>query len=713
MGYRYKAGLTVVCGFVFMLVGTVGAQDVAGKVKITTNLNEIVVSAMREAVDTMSTPAAVYKLDGARKTAAEGVRTTPDVLEGVPSVFVQKTSYGQGSPYLRGFTGFRTLCLIDGVRLNNSVFRDGPNQYWNTVDPLSIATYELLMGPASVLYGSDAIGGTLNAIPIAGPDYTGKPTWESLALYRWSSAEDSHVGRIQTGAALSDSFSFILGGSVKSFGDLRGGRDVGRQKHTGYEEQDVDFVAGYKISKDVCLSLGHQTVFQDDAWRTHKTIYGISWEGCTVGDDKVHSFDQERDLTYLKLTADNMKSAVEGLEVTLSRHYQTEDLYRVKKDSTGERQGFDVDTLGAAVQMKSPTALGQFVYGAEYYRDKVESYLSKLKEDGSLSKEEIQGPVADDSKYDSAGVYLQDTLRLMDGALDVVPGVRWNYDHAYAGEVKSPVTGKKISIDRSWNEAVGSLRVLHALTRERTHTVFAGASQGFRAPNLSDLSRYDTARTKEIETPAPDLDPERFITYEAGYKARTGDLSLQASYYYTTIDKMIIRTPTGETIDDNAEVTKMNSGDGYIQGGELSVRYAFTRAFSCWLSGSVMDGKVDTYPSSKAEIQRDYVTRLMPTTGEVGARLLLPGDNQWIELVCNTAARADKLSADDKRDTQRIPPGGTPGYFVASVRYGCTVMDSLQVNAAVENVMDEDYRIHGSGVNEPGRNMVVTVSKSF
>jgi len=82
----------------------------------------------------------------------------------VPGVMVQKTGHGQGSPYIRGFTGFRTLLMIDGIRLNNAVFRDGPNQYWNTVDPFSIERLEVVKGPSSVLYGSDAIGGTVNVI---------------------------------------------------------------------------------------------------------------------------------------------------------------------------------------------------------------------------------------------------------------------------------------------------------------------------------------------------------------------------------------------------------------------------------------------------------------------------------------------------------------------------------------------------------------------
>ena len=92
--------------------------------------------------------------------------SAPEALLESPGVMAQQTAHGQGSPFLRGFTGFRTLMLVDGIRLNNSTFRDGPNQYWSTVDALAVERLEVVKGPASVLYGSDAIGGTLTMSPL-------------------------------------------------------------------------------------------------------------------------------------------------------------------------------------------------------------------------------------------------------------------------------------------------------------------------------------------------------------------------------------------------------------------------------------------------------------------------------------------------------------------------------------------------------------------
>jgi hemoglobin/transferrin/lactoferrin receptor protein len=714
MNARFTAGINIISGIALLSgLSLCNAQTSTNTVKINSTAPEIVVTALRVEKDAKSVPYTTYRMTADKAQVQESKRTTPDVLSGKPSVMVQKTSYGQGSPVLRGFTGFRTLFLIDGIRLNSSVFRDGPNQYWNTVDPFSVSDYELVMGPSSVLYGSDAVGGTVNALSTRPPDYKGEPTWQPRLYYRGSSAERSNIGRIELGSRINENIGFIGGFNLKDFGDLRGGKDVGVQEHTGYSEMDYDAKLDYYIDKDSIITFAHQTVDQDDAWRTHRTIYGLDWKGLKKGDDKIHSFDQNRDLTYIKYRGNNLNGFVDSIEATLSRHFQSEDQYRVKKDSTGERQGFDVETWGSTLQLESDTPAGQWVYGFEYYHDIVNSYNRTYKANGALGKTAIQGPVADDASYDSLGIYLQDTIRFLDGKLDVIPGIRYNFCTANANKVKNPVSGKQMAVDGDWDAVVGSLRILHPLTENRDHVLFAGVSQGFRAPNLSDLTRLDIARSGELETPVSDLEPERYLAYEAGIKSRFKKLTAALTYYYTDIDSMIVRAPTGLKIDGNTEVTKKNSGDGYIHGVELSGSYDFTRTLSTRLTTCWMDGKVDAYPASSAVKERDYITRLMPPSAEMGIRWQTENSKYWVEAICDLAAKADKLSADDLRDTQRIPSDGTPGYAVYTVRAGSTITDSLTLAFAVENILDEDYRIHGSGVNESGRNFVLTANYIF
>ena len=247
---------------------------------------------------------------------------------------------------------------------------------------------------------------------------------------------------------------------------------------------------------------------------------------------------------------------------------------------------------------------------------------------------------------------------------------------------------------------------------ERGVSVFAGVSQGFRAPNLSDLTRLDTARSNEIETPSTDLDPEEFISFESGVKVDSGRLDLTAAYFYTDINDMIVRTPTGRMIDGDNEVTKKNAGDGYIHGFEFAGAYEFVDDWTLWGCLTWMYGSVDTYPSSDPRKVSEPIDRLMPLTGSVGLRWDAT-DRCWLETYSTMADKADKLSSLDKGDTQRIPPGGTPGYAVFSVRGGYRLTDQLSLMAACENIGDANYRVHGSGLNEPGRNFILAADFQF
>lgn len=701
--------LSVVATSLVLAVGAARAEAPQAGAPLT----NIVVTALRVPAGDMTVPYTTYRRTANETQVDKSARSTPEAFAGIPSMLGQKTANGQGSPYFRGFTGFRNLFMVEGIRLNNSVFRDGPNQYWNTVDLLSVSDLDVVMGPASVLYGSDAIGATVNARTIAPPSFTGTPSLDGRLYYRGATAERSNIGRIQLGARPNEQLGFIGGISLKDYGDLQGGKEVGRQRHTGNEELDFDGRVDYSLDKDHILTYGHQSASQDDVWRTHKTIYGLDWYGCSVGNEKMRALDQHRTLDYLKYRSETPDSFLDRTELTVSRQTQQEDEYRIKPDNTSEAQGFTVTTWGTSLQLESDTSAGNLVYGADYYHDTVDSYLDKYKANGKFSKSDIQGPVGDDARYDSFGVYLQDTISLFGDQLDVIPGARYTFCQADANRVKNPVSGKAMSVNGSWDSVAGSFRLLHPLTQDRRQVVFAGISQGFRAPNLSDLTRFDTARSNEIETPVSDLDPERFLSYEAGIKSRFETFSSSLTYYYTRIEDMIVRAPTGRTIDGLQEVTKKNSGDGYVQGLEWLGQLTLSQNWSTWLGAAWMDGEVEAYPTSSPATSRDYITRLMPPTAQLGVRCQTDSAKYWIEGLCDAADKADKLSAEDRRDTQRIPPGGTPGYVVFGARAGSRITRDLAMTVGVENIFDKDYRIHGSGVNEPGRNFVLTANYAF
>lgn len=643
-------------------------------------------------------------------------RTLPIALEELPGLMVQKTSSAQGAPYIRGFTGFRTLLLIDGIRLNNSVFREGPNQYWGTVDPLALSRLELVKGPASVLYGSDAVGGTVNAVsltPTVSEPPSATPSTAASISHRYASADDSHITRLDATGRLHDRLAGRIGLSQKNYHDLRAGRGTSTQPRTGYKESGLDAAFAYRLGDHTRLNALAQDFTQDDAWRTHSTVYGSTWLGTRPGNDLQRSLDQSRRLFAVQLHADHLAPAVDELHLSLSHQRHQEDQFRLRHDRRREDTGFAVATLGTFVQAQSPSPFGRWIYGGEFYRDRVDSTSIRYRADGSLNAVDIQGPVADDATYDLAGAYLENRLPRL-GPVDLILGGRFNYAAADARRVRDPRSGATTRVTADWHSLLASLRGVVRLDSAGRHNLFAGLSESFRAPNLSDLTRFDIAEGGQIETPAPGLEPEFFVTAEAGWRTRHDHGSATVAVFHTVIRNQIIRTPTGALVDGLAEVTKRNSGAGYVQGLEFAGTFRLLPAWTLSTTLTWMRGELDYFPSSNSSLLlRAPLSRVMPLTGHLSLRWDAPTTRTWAELATSAATRQARLAPGDRVDTERIPPAGTPGYAVGKLRTGWRATPSLTLTAALENVTNADYRIHGSGLNEPGRNLILSAAYRY
>lgn len=676
-----------------------------------TYMEKVIVTATRHEQEQLALPYATQLLSGDALRQRQMAASVPEALQETPGALVQQTAHGQGSPFLRGFTGFRTVALVDGIRLNNSTFRDGPNQYWSTVDALAVDRLEVVKGPASVMYGSDAIGGTVNALlraPLFGTD--AGMHWGGAAYYRFGSAEHAHLGRAEVNGAEADRWGFTVGYTRKEFGDVDGGAEVGRQPHTGYSQWDADAKVEYRFSPRTRLTLAYQRTEQDDVERTHRTIYGLTWQGLAQGTDRQHLFDQIRQLTYARLAHETERG--DQFTATVSWHVQDERQFVERSNRTQQRSSVDVDTLGVALQGVSPSRVGTWTYGVEHYHDFVGSAQRNYDATGALSSVAIQGPVADDAAYDLFGAFAQDEIPLAE-RVSLTVGGRVTWAQADAGRVRDPVSGNPTSLKEDWATVVGSGRVLWHPDRAERWSLYAGASQGFRAPNLSDLSRFDIARSGELETAAPGLKPESFLTLEAGLKTTQPRWETGVSVYHTFIDDLIVRAPTGALIGDVAEVTKRNASRGWVHGVEWSARAALGAGFHLFANGAWQEGEADAFPTSTTAAERAPLTRQHPLAGLLGLRWEAPPGGFFGEVFGLAAARQDRLSFEDLRDTQRIPPGGTPGWATLNFRTGWNWKEKAFVTAALENALNEDYRLHGSGYNQPGRNFKLSVEYRF
>ena len=649
-------------------------------------------------------------------------RSMPEALTRLPSVLVQKTALGQSSPYIRGLTGYHNVLLVDGIRLNHSAMRSGPNQYWSTVEMLGSDRIELVRGPNGITYGADAIGGVVNAISDRPYFTTDGFQAHGEAFARLSSAESSWTGSI-SGAVSSNDWFAELSHAERSFGDLKGGREVGTQKNTGYDSRGSAFRLARKLGQNSSLAFGFQRVFMDDVPRTHKTVDGLDWKGLSKGKEIWRRLDQERNLFYAKLAWEDAGGWADSglLNLSLHKHGQARDRRRNKTGDhlIDDKQGFDLDDVGFSSRFETNDPWGgRLAYGIDYHVEDMSSFGSDFNNSSVITRQYGQGPLAADAKYHRYAIYLKDTHETASGWV-LEPGIRFSsvqaeLDRYYlkntdSSTVQSPEKKK-------YDELIGSLRISKEISEGSF--LFGGLSQGFRPPSLYDLTSTD--ETSAVERPNTSLDSETFLQLEIGFRRKTGNWRFTASAYRTWIEDMIVRSPIES---GKSDVLKAN-GDGFIQGIEIGLGYDWTNSWSSSLSLSWMEGEVeqllDQNDTGTVSIDgRNYLpidratTRLMPIQAVMTTRYAPPASPWWGEFSILAVGKADDLSLKDETDNSRIPEDGTPGYFLFGIRGGRSIGENSSISLAAENLGDEDYRVHGSGLNGSGRNFILSFNYGF
>lgn len=640
-----------------------------------------------------------------RSTAAPG--TLGDLLDQVPGIHLQKTARGQFSPYLRGMTGFRTLVLVDGIRLNNAIYRSGPNQYLGLVDPLALTRTEVVFGPGSVLYGSDAAGGTI-LLEGHGVEPSSHPQDQTIVSHSFVSAEDSSISRVDQ-IMIREKTAIRFGASFKDHGDYTAGRGEGLQPRTGYREWSGDLSLTHEIHDDLDLVIGIQSHRQLDVPRTHSTIYGSQWNGLVHGSDLKRDIDGERELIYSRFIWRHDDGAQS--QWTLSSHRISEQEDRIRASGLRKVQGLSDETLGITYRWTGESPWGEISSGVEIYRDRVDSYRSEYALDGSLSTVAPRGVVADDSRYDRFGIYLQDTIPL-DPVTRLVIGGRWASAEVDAAVVDpDPFDSQVIGpIQDRWSAVVGSAHAVHQYSD--VMQLHGGLSQAFRAPNLSDLTRFDIAASGETEIPTPGLDPEQFLTAEFGFDYSEEEWAIEAVLWHSWLDSLVVRYPTGDLDSEgNDIVTKENAGAGSASGIDLRMKRDFTEEWSGHFSCSWITGEVLT-PVAPGVEQVQPLSRLAPAMARI-ALSYLPSDDVTLEAAITMASKQTHLSSRDLADIQRIPPGGTPGYAVVALQGRWQATSSTHLYLGLTNLADVDYRLHGSGSNEAGMSIVTGMETRF
>lgn len=626
-------------------------------------------------------------------------------LQNEVGVLMQQTARGQASPFLRGLTGQQVLILIDGVRVNNSVFRAGPNQYFNLVDPGQVERIEVIRGPESVLWGSDAIGGVINIVTRSPSRVRGNYAGGGFKEY-FSTADTASYSRANVEGWVGQTGVFG-GASYLNVNNLRRGGDLGEQPFTDYDQYAADVKVNYMLGRDAMLTVALQHFEQENVPRSDRFAPFVLGPPANAP-RPTWSDPQQRDLAYLRLQGLANCELFDAYSATFSYSRNKEGTREIRSATRIDVGEFDVDTYGFTLALaRDLDWLGRLTWGFDYYHDGIDSFRNRVNPtNGRVTPDNPQFP--DGSRYQRTGTFLSWDVDVTE-RLTTTAGVRYEDDDA-TGTINA-VTGTPVPFDRTYQGWIGSVGAVYEID-PMLHLV-GNISEGYRAPNLDDLTADNPIQQSARDLPSLDVQPERARTYEIGLKLDTPRLRVQVVEYWTDLENNILRQavdangnpvpnvigPYGTLVPGSSNFIRANF-DSYVNGTELAGEYLLPDGWSVY--GNFW------YTYGQDLVRDEPLSRIPPTQGTLGFRWREENHRKWLDVYTWLVARQDRYNPQNNTDS-RFPVGGTPGYATFNVRAGTSLgrWHQHRLSLGLENITNTAYRVLGSGVDGPGFNAIL------
>lgn len=672
----------------------------------------------------------------------------PQVLQEEPGVLVQQTTTAQGSPFIRGFSAQRIVYLLDGVRFNTSTFRAGATQYLGWIEPGLVERMEVVRGPASVQYGSDALGGTINVLSLK-PPLSPAGTRVSGSIEGSVGTADLSVGSTTELLVQMPVFALRAGGSARRVQDLRTGR--GRDSHaavtrflglpsrvidTRLRETGFSQGGGYAAAQAKTGSSGTL-----HGLYLHEEQFGVTRYDRTLGGDGIHrsEFDPQR-LDFALVRYERARAGfLEGLSATFSINRQEDDrLEQARPTSPIERERGRVTAFGYQAQGTRTAGTSFFAFGGEVY----DEYIGASRElEAPLTgrREAMRPEIPDSTRYRSAGLFVQNVSGLFGGRVSLRTGLRYgHFSFRTTEQRRFGVDAERVATDALTfhTGAVLSLSPRVNLT--------ATATRGFRAANAFDLGAIglsgggfeisparaaalgvdigtsDGADALGTGAPVGRLGPESVYAVEAGLKLRTERFAGSVNgFNLELVDAIQRRTAifpasiVGTVIAGHEIIRRDEAGRAFVAADARPVqtRVNVERAR---IVGLELDGQIRVTPALIASghiavanghelATGTYLRRMPPPLGGTRVKWEPTRHGFWIEGVATFARAQRRLSPGDLSDA-RI--GARRSRSSIAAFFNGTAADLGLVNHGVlvatgETLADVQARVLGTATAAP------------
>ena len=723
-------------------------------------LNEVVLSVARtkESKEKISKKVSVLTSD---ELMLNNPQTSADLLTYTSGIRVQKSQGGGGSPSIRGFEANRILLVIDGVRMNNAIYRSGHLQNSITISPYSLERTEIIFGPSSVGYGSDALGGVIHYFTKT-PRLNNTEKWiiNGLSSYNTrlkNSVQNFDIEHSSKRWASYTNFSFsrfgdIIMGSNRNHGFKSWGLDNHYlnperfnessipnidpkvQKHTGYDQFDFLQKFNFKISEFSNMVLNFQK---------SKSSKINRYDKLNEMNEQSYKFaewyygPQDRTLASVKIKSSRKNKFSDSRKILFAYQKIKESRHARKFNQllrTNQLEKLDIFSLNIDLQ-KILSNNSSIAYGFEFAANNVYSdayqqnfiVLSDmiLSETNKIFETPTRYPSAKGS-YNTSAIYYEIRKDISQNS-NINIGMRYTNTHLEAKWDDNEIIKAKLN-DVTTNNSSLTTSIGFVYRPKNKWKLNANFSSGFRSPNIDDIGKIREHKGI-LSIPNSSLKPEYAYNSEIGIsnfsdKTKSG---FSLNVYYTHISKHIMRdffeviddvtTSDSKTIlFDNEEVITManvNRGNGYIYGSTLDFRKTFTK--NLYLKGNV------SYTFGKNTKLNQFIPSISPVFGRLTLNLSHDNSESEISYKFSGSKSPHKYSLGGEDGLEETPVAhdlkygfhGMPSWGVLKISSSYIFSENLKTTLILDNLFDIHYREFASGISAPGRNLNIVLSYRF
>lgn len=718
-------------------------NDVVYLVDSQQGLDEIVISASNFGQRKKDIPKTI-KTVTAKNISFNNPQTSADLLEATGQVYMQKSQLGGGSPMIRGFSTNRLLITVDGVRMNNAIFRGGNLQNVISIDPLSIQNTEVTLGAGSIIYGSDAIGGVMSF-------YTKKPEFslsdtleiKSNVMLRYATASQEKTAHLDLNLGYKK-WAFLTNVSYTDFNDLKMGshgpedylrpeyvvtqnnqdviiqnNDSRIQKFTGYNQINLMQKVSYKAAEDLDFGLGVFYTTTSDYSRYDRLI---RYRGENLRSAEWNYGPQKWFMTNLNVVKRSSQATFyDNIKTTFAyQNFQESRMDRDFQDNERSVREESVDALSFNIDFEKALNETSFLfYGLEYVYNKVGSTgFTEYIDDNTTQPTVSRYP--DGSTWSSAALYASYKYK-PNQKFVFQSGLRYN-----TVTQKADFTANNVYLNLPFSESDNTSNALTGTAgvtwspNQLLQWKF-NLSSAFRAPNIDDIGKVFDSEPGSVVVPNNNLDPEYAYSGELGLKLDFDKFFiLDMATYYTYLDNALVRRDG--TLNGQSQI---------IYDGELSNVQSLQNASKSWIYGFEIGAQINFSKALKLTSQYNVIGGTEETEGiELPVRHVAPNFGNthliWQKnkfkvdgfINYNNALSFEQLapSEHEKDYIYALDKNGNPyapAWYTLNLRTQYQLGEGVTLTTALENITDQRYKTYSSGIAAPGRNLIVSLKYSL